>query len=84
MEKILEDLIASDKNEEDLTDEERDAIMLDMGESETKCKYCNISDECSNGVSGGPNGPIYPPCCNGDISYMINFQSYLDDKREGE
>lgn len=35
-------------------------------ENEEKlCECCWYETVCSGGVSGGPNGPIFPPCCDG-------------------
>lgn len=41
-------------------------------EHERACDTCSYQhDGCSGGVSGGPNGPIYPPCCSHDpLTYM--------------
>lgn len=35
------------------------------------CKYQH--DGCNGGVSGGPNGPVYPPCAD------LEPESYVDD-----
>lgn len=34
-------------------------------EYENACNVCRFNDVCKGGVRGGPNGPIYPPCCDG-------------------
>lgn len=30
------------------------------------CNCCYYESECSKGVMSSPNGPIFPPCSNGD------------------
>ena len=41
------------------------------------CRYCKYELDCSGGVSGGPNGPIYPPCSDGDIESVIDIDDYI-------
>ena len=47
-------------------------------EHEQICSVCKYEDECGGGVSGGPNGPIYPHCSNGDYEALV----YDDDAIE--
>lgn len=43
-----------------------DEMKEELEDAELLCKCCFYKDECSGGVTGGPNGPIYPPCCDSD------------------
>lgn len=43
-------------------------------EHDRLCEVCMYqSSDCDGGVRGGPNGPIYPPCCDSDL------RSYVDE-----
>lgn len=44
--------------------------MLDkIFECERQCDICCYNDgDCTGGVRGGPDGPIYPPCADKDFS----------------
>lgn len=44
-------------------------------EHEQICSVCRYDDGCSKGVHGGPDGPIYPLCCDVDYKSLI----YQDD-----
>lgn len=38
---------------------------------ERVCDCCIHNGDCSGGIHGGPNGPIYPPCAECDpLVYM--------------
>lgn len=40
---------------------------------ERHCDICHYRLEgCNGGVSGGPNGPIYPPCADKDIDLWVD------------
>ncbi len=56
--------------------------------SDSLCGVCMYENNCSRGVSGGPNGPIYPPCADGDDpSYYIDedaLQEAVDAYTIGE
>lgn len=43
-----------------------------VADHERICDACKHQhDGCGGGVTGGPNGPIYPPCCDsGPESYV--------------
>lgn len=41
------------------------------------CKYCKHDDVCSHGVSGGPNGPIFPLCSDGDLELFLDETSLI-------
>ena len=41
---------------------------------ERRCDVCEYQyNGCRGGVAGGPNGPIYPPCCD------LEPQNYVDE-----
>ena len=40
-------------------------------EHEQVCSACRYEDVCKKGVSGGPNGPIYPPCCDAGYEELL-------------
>lgn len=48
------------------------------------CGYCHFSDDCKHGVSGGPNGPIYPPCVDCDYEYYIDADLLLEAIQNGD
>lgn len=56
-------------------------------EGEDCCKYCRFHDEC-NGLSCGPNGPIYPRCAdlnpNEYMDYELFKKDYLGELEEEE
>lgn len=56
-------------------------------EGEDCCKYCRFHNEC-NGLSCGPNGPIYPRCAdlnpNKYMDYELFKKDYLGELEEGE
>lgn len=44
--------------------------MLNVVEEHGKeCECCIYNDGCNKEVSGSPNGPIYPPCCDADTCF---------------
>lgn len=43
------------------------------------CEYCIYHDDCPGGVSGGPNGPFYPPCCGTEMSELLDTDAILMD-----
>lgn len=42
-------------------------------DGEEWCLYCRYNDDCSGEVRGGPNGPIYPPCADGDPECLDEY-----------
>lgn len=45
-------------------------VILDY---ERACDACTYKyDGCSGGISGGPNGPIYPPCAEHDPTQYLD------------
>ena len=58
-------------------------------EHENICNVCMYNDVCKGGVRGGPDGPIYPPCCDGgyeDCVYeddaIMLAEDILNDEKE--
>lgn len=49
-------------------------------EGEDCCPYCPYNNECSGGVTGGPNGPIYPYCADHDIHKKLNKEAFFDEQ----
>jgi hypothetical protein len=45
--------------------------------NEEVCKYCMYDEDCPKGVVGGPNGPRYPYCVDGDIESYLDFDGLL-------
>lgn len=48
------------------------------------CEYCICNYGCPRGVTGGPNGPIYSPCADRDISVMLDLDALLEDLKHVE
>ena len=42
------------------------------------CQYCRFSDDCDVGVRGGPNGPIFPPCADGEAEMCLYENAILE------
>ena len=49
-------------------------------EGEDCCPYCPYRDECSRGVTGGPDGPIYPYCADCDIHEKLNKEAFFNNQ----
>lgn len=47
-------------------------------EHEQICSVCKYEGDCSGGVSGGPSGPIYPPCSDGDYEALIYEEDAIE------
>lgn len=47
-------------------------------EHEQVCSVCRYESDCRGGVHGGPNGPIFPPCCDAGYEQLL----YEDDAIE--
>ncbi|WP_024294962.1 hypothetical protein [Lacrimispora indolis] len=59
--------------------------IIDNLDGEVLCKYCTFSLDCSGGVKGGPDGPIFPPCADGLDECYFDLDSYLEDlEKEAE
>lgn len=48
------------------------------------CKYCRYDDVCLHGVSGGPNGPIFPLCYDGDLELLLDEMSLIEAIENGD
>ncbi len=57
---------------------------LDSHDGDDYCKYCKYDSNCNHGVTGGPNGPIYPPCADSDIEKLLDTESLLEDLENEE
>lgn len=45
-------------------------------ENELVCNACPYQAEgCDGGVRGGSNGPIFPPCADGDYEALLDYDS---------
>ena len=45
-----------------------------VDDHERRCDACkHQNDGCAGGVTGGPNGPIYPPCSD------LGPEEYIDE-----
>ena len=47
-------------------------------EHEQICSVCRYDDGCHKGVHGGPDGPIYPVCCDVDYKSLIHHDDAID------
>lgn len=47
-------------------------------EGEDCCEYCPYRDEC-HGITGGPNGPIYPYCADNNIYAVLDYEKFKED-----
>lgn len=52
---------------------------MENHDGEDYCHYCIHSGDC-RGITGGPNGPIYPPCCDSDFrEELLDVDALLED-----
>lgn len=57
--------------------------IIDSLDGDELCNYCDCKfDGCKGGVSGGPNGPIFPTCSDGLDESHFDLESYLEDREE--
>ena len=45
---------------------------------ERQCEVCKLYGDCAGGVRGGPDGPIFPACCDSDPANYVD-EVYLED-----
>lgn len=50
-------------------------------EHERVCECCPYNVECSKGVTGGPNGPYYPPCADCGYEHILNEDLVVETYR---
>ena len=43
-------------------------------DNDLECECCKARSDCSQGVSAGPSGPVYPRCCDGDYNELIDMK----------
>lgn len=60
-------------------DEYRIDTYLYNHDSDDICKFCIHQSDCPGGVTGGPNGPIYPPCADGEPNQYLDYEELLDN-----
>lgn len=70
----------------DMDDDKRIDEWLENHDSDDYCHYCNYGADCDGrGVRGGPDGPIYPPCCDLDFKgELLDVDALLEDLQEEE
>lgn len=49
------------------------------GHNDNLCGICSIRIYGCNGLSLGPNGPMYPPCADVNFDHYVDFEK-LDDE----
>ena len=49
-----------------------------LTEHELACEVCRYDGLCRRGVTGGPNGPIYPPCCDTDLTDLLHEDEAIE------
>lgn len=69
-----------------MEDDKRIDEWLESHDGDDYCRYCKYGADCDgSGVKGGPDGPIYSPCC--DLNYkeeLLDDESLLEDLESGE
>lgn len=59
--------------------------IIDSLDAEELCRYCLHGSDCSKGVTGGPNGPIFPPCASAGLTEDdFDIDLYLEDVEESD
>ena len=63
---------------------EQIAFLNKLADEERLCEVCLYAIEgCTDGVHGGPNGPIFPACTEKDYEYLVNLdalESIMEDE----
>lgn len=69
-----------------MEDDKRIDEWLESHDGDDYCHYCKYGADCDgSGVKGGPDGPIYSPCC--DLNYkeeLLDVGALLEDMKRGE
>lgn len=73
---IVEEKLAYNKLSE-MTVEQR--LKLYEKHNDNLCEICSIRIYGCNGLSLGPNGPMYPPCADVNVDHYVDFEK-LDDE----
>lgn len=58
--------------------------IMDSLDEDEFCKYCRHRSDCSGGVHGGPDGPIYPLCADGLDEDDFDLEAYLADMEDAD
>lgn len=57
--------------------------IIDSLDGDELCNYCRYKYEgCNGGVTGSPNGPIFPPCSDEFQEEWFDLESYTEDYEE--
>ena len=61
----------------------KDIMLQKIIDKDRLCDVCryNMIYNCHGGVRGGPNGPIYPPCADGDLERFVD-ENLIEDVYE--
>lgn len=48
------------------------------------CNYCKHQFICSKRITLGPDGPIYPPCYDGEAECFIDEEALIEAIENGD
>ena len=55
---------------------EQQAFLNKLADEERLCEVClYVTEGCTGGVHGGPNGPIFPACTEKDYEYLVDLDA---------
>lgn len=57
----------------------REEAIKELTEQDRLCTYCRYSSNCDGGVKNYGDGPIFPPCADGDLNDLINIEEYIEE-----
>lgn len=46
------------------------------------CEFCKYTSTCSGNVTNYGDGPIFPPCADGDIEHWVDENALIECVRE--
>lgn len=67
-----------------MSDKEKIEKWLKEHDGEDYCQYCFYESDCHREVSGGPNGPIEPPCASREMDDLLDTDALLEDLEGSE
>lgn len=68
-----------------MDDDKRIKEWLESHDGDDYCHYCLHGGGMCGGMSGGPEGPIYPPCCDTDFGEtLLDVDALLEDLKSEE